>query len=136
MDESKSRIPVLSYKAENCEKRATSNEEKSNALVKSFFLSKLQAETLVEETEYNPCCKADCISTEHIRRQLHRIKPYKASEPDSIPNIVLTKSADLLLDRLNHIYMVIYKKKLQYKPWKQFTTIVLCKPSKLCYKSS
>jgi hypothetical protein len=59
---------------------------------------------------------------------------YKAPGPDSIPNIVLTKCADLLVDRLYYIYSAIYDKRLYYKPWKTFNTIVLCKPGKLSYE--
>jgi hypothetical protein len=73
------------------------------------------------------------ITREQIERQLRRIKPYKAPGPDGIPNIVLTKCADLLLDRLLQIYKAIYDKKLHYDPWKNFTTVVLRKPGKPRY---
>ncbi len=84
-------------------------------------------------TDNKPCSKVDPITKVQIKRQLHKIKPYKAPGPDSIPNIVLTKCADILLDRLFHIYTAIYEKRLHYKPWKYFTTIILCKPGKPRY---
>jgi hypothetical protein len=62
-----------------------------------------------------------------------KLKPYKAPGPDGIPNIVLTKCADILSDRLYHIYTAMFEKDLFYAPWKQFTTIVLRKPGKPKY---
>ena len=53
--------------------------------------------------------------------------------PDGIPNIVLTKCESFLMDRLFHIYDAMYKRNLLYKPWKQFTTVVLQKPGKPHY---
>jgi Reverse transcriptase (RNA-dependent DNA polymerase) len=53
--------------------------------------------------------------------------------PDGIPNIVLTKNAALLTDRLVPIYEAMFEKQLFYKPWKTFTMVVLRKPGKLKY---
>jgi len=80
-----------------------------------------------------PCGRAGKITKDQILKQIKKLKPYKAPGPDSIPNIVLTKSADLLVDRLALIYKAILKKNLHYKPWKSFTTVVLCKPGKPHY---
>lgn len=129
-DGDKSRIPILTHKTGNTEAKATTNDKKSKALAKSFFPIKLPANTQEEIVKYNPCYAADCISSEQIKRQLRKIKPYKAPGPNSIPNIVLTKCADLLLNRLFQIYSVIYKWKLLYNSWKHFTTVVLRKPGK------
>jgi hypothetical protein len=65
--------------------------------------------------------------------QLKSIKPYKAPGPDGIPNIVLSKCADLIVDRLFHIYKAMLERKLFYKPWKVSTTVVLRKPGKPRY---
>ena len=73
------------------------------------------------------------ISKEQIQRQLKCLKPYKAPSPNGIPNIILSKCADLLVDRLRYIYSTILEKELCYDPWKQFTTVVLRKPGKLRY---
>lgn len=61
------------------------------------------------------------------------MKPYKAPGPDSIPNIVLTKCANTIVDRLYYIYKAILKHGIYYPPWKVSTTVVLCKPGKPCY---
>jgi hypothetical protein len=43
------------------------------------------------------------------------------------------KCADLLIDRLYHIYKAMVERNIHYKPWKTFTTVVLCKPGKPRY---
>ncbi len=134
-DDGKSRIPVLTYRSGNTENKAAMNEKKGKALAGSFFPLKPPhlVEPQGEMADTEPCCKADHITKEQIKKQLQKIKPYKAPGPDGIPNIVLTKCTDLLLDRLSHIYTVMYENKLHYEPWKYFTTVVLCKPGKPCY---
>ena len=79
------------------------------------------------------CSHAGKITPEQISMQLKKLKPYKAPGPDGIPNIILTKCADLIMDRLMHIYIALIEEKLLYKPWKGFITIVLRKPGKPRY---
>jgi hypothetical protein len=73
------------------------------------------------------------ITIEQILNQTWKLKPYKALGLDGIPNIVLTKCADLLAERLFHIYDTMFECGLMYKPWKEFTTVVLCKLGKPRY---
>ena len=70
---------------------------------------------------------------DQIRKQIRKLKLYKAPGPDSIPNIVLTKCVDLLTDRLLNIYIAMFERTLLYKPWKTFITVVLRKPGKPKY---
>lgn len=132
-DGGKSKIPTLTHTVNNVETKATSNEEKSNALAKCFFPIKPPIPEDENLLAPKPCCKAAIITEEHIKRQLRRIKPYKAPGPDGIPNIVLTKCADMLTPRLLAIYTAIYNKTMHYNPWKHFTTVVLRKPGKPRY---
>jgi hypothetical protein len=62
------------------------------------------------------CSHAGKITPEQVSMQLKKLKPYKALRPDGIPNIVLTKCADMIVDRLMHIYMALIEEKLSYKP--------------------
>ena len=64
---------------------------------------------------------------------MRKLKPYKAPGPDGIPNIVLTKCADLIAHRLRYIYRAMLERKLSFKPWKEFVTVVLRKPGKPRY---
>ena len=75
----------------------------------------------------------DPISRDQIEKHLHKLKPYKALGPDGIPNIVLSKCADLLIDRLFYIYTAMSEQRLFHAPWKNFMTIVLQKPGKPRY---
>jgi hypothetical protein len=133
LDGGKNRIPALIYKEGNEERKASSNGKKGAVLAKNFFPDRPPMSGQDDTTDHPPCCIADSISTEQIRRQLQRLKLYKALGPDGIPNIILTKCADLLLDRLLAIYEAMYEKNLLYDPWKHFTIVVLCKPSKPRY---
>lgn len=121
LDGGKSRIPILTHKTGSIKTKATMNDKKSKVLAKTFFPIKPPAPSQEEIVEHNPCCTAERISSEHIMRQLCKIKPYnKAPGPDGIPNIVLTKCADLLLNRRFQIYSAIYERKLLYELWKHF----------------
>ena len=102
-DGNNSRIPVLKKQAGESERIATTNEEKSKMLVETFFPTSYPAplDTVqVREEEVEPACEMDRITRDQITRHMAKLKPYKAPGPDGIPNIVLTKCADLLLDRL------------------------------------
>jgi hypothetical protein len=79
------------------------------------------------------CCRPDNVTREQIAQQTQKLKPYKAPGPDGIPNIVLLKCADILSDRLLHIYKAMLERNLHYAPWKTFTTVVLRKPGKPRY---
>ena len=137
-DGNNTRIPTLRVLEGESETTASTNEEKSNLLVKTFFpperskTAEVQNAEATEETT-PPICKLNKITMEQIERHLAKLKPYKAPGPDGIPNIVLTKCADVIKHRLYNIYNAMTKRKLYYEPWKQFTTVVLRKPGKPKY---
>ena len=134
-DGGKTRIPALRHTNRNGEATASTNQEKSELLAKGFFPSKPVANpTQHEEQDYpEPISETHKILRDQIRRQLKRLKPYKAPGPDSIPNIVLSQCAKILTDRFLFIYSATLVRGHYYAPWKQFTTIVLRKPEKPCY---
>jgi ribonuclease HI len=129
------RIPTLRKQSGESERIASTNEEKSKMLGETFFPtpSVTEAEVEQETPEGEPVCDMDEITKDQILKHLARLKPYKAPGPDGIPNIVLTKCADLLLDRLYYIYRATVERGLFYEPWKKFTTVVLRKPGKPKY---
>ena len=102
--------------------------------MESFFPRKPPATLNLNQHKYpQPICGTHKISKEQIRRQLKRLKLYKAPGPDGIPNIVLMKCADILIDRLWFIFSAILEREYCYDPWKQFITVVLRKPGKPRY---
>ena len=130
----KTRIPDLTYTDERGQQRASTNEEKGKILAKTFFPDKPLTSTEGTRGKMpNPICKADLISRDQIARALKRLRPYKAPGPDRIPNVVLTKCADLIENRLWYIFTAIIEKGWYYAPWKKFTTVVLRKPGKPRY---
>ena len=133
-DGAKARIPALKYKRDNIEVIASTNTEKAQALAKSFFPTKPVEPQTPPDFMYPPaCCKPDQVTLEQILFHIRKLKLYKAPGPDGIPNIVLMRCADLLADRLLHIYKAMLERNLHYPPWKSFTTVVLCKPGKPRY---
>ncbi len=127
-------ILALKHKQGEVKKIAGSNSEKSQALANSFFLAKPL--NVGVPTDYNypaPCCGADWLTKDQITHQLCKLKPYKAPGLDSIPNVVLSKCTNILVDRLYYIYKVMLEQNLHYELWKTFVTVVLCKPGKPRY---
>ena len=100
----------------------------------SLNTQKPQTQNIQEDENYpKMCSKVGKVTKDQIRKQLKKLKPYKAPGPDGIPNIVLTKNTDILIDRLHPIYAAMLDKNLHYDPWKTFTTVVLRKPGKPHY---
>jgi hypothetical protein len=96
---------------------ASTNKDKSVALEKCFFPIKLQ-ETGASIGEIFPkaCKGVGTIMREQICKQLRKTKPFKAPGPDSIPNIILSKCTDIIIDRLFFIYEAILEKGFLYSP--------------------
>jgi hypothetical protein len=90
----------------------STNKEKSNLLAKTFFPPKLPDNMPLHFVYNKPICTLGPISREQIKQQLAKLKPYKAPGPNGIPNIVLTKCANVLSDRLYFIYKAIIDKEI------------------------
>ena len=97
-DGGKSRIPVLKLTRDAQETTANSNEEKASLLARTFFPPSPPNDSPIHFVYPKPIDNPAPIRKDQIRRQLARLKPYKAPGPDGIPNIVLTKCADTLTD--------------------------------------
>lgn len=134
-DGGSTRIPALKHQEDGVEKTASANQEKSRVLAKTFFPGRPEARASNTATQNypEPVCGTHKITREQIRRQLKRLRPYKAPGPDKIPNIVLSQCAELITDRLWYIYSAILERGLYYAAWKHFTTVVLRKPGKPRY---
>ena len=133
-DRAKVRIPALKHKFGDTEVTTNTNPDKAKVLTKTFFSAKPDDPGISNNYNYPPnCCKLDQITKEQIAFQICKLKPYKALGPDGIPNIVLIKCADLLMDNLYYIYKVMAERNFYYAPWKSFTMVVLQKPGKPRY---
>ena len=132
-DGGKSRIPVLTLTRDGQTITATTNEDKSGMLAKSFFPPRPTDDTPIHFVYPKPICRFDPISAEQIKAQLAKLKPYKAPGPDGNPNIVLTKCANAIVNRLYYIYKAILELEIYFAPWKISTTVILRKPGKPRY---
>lgn len=86
-DGGSSRIPELKYQDCGADKTANVNQDKSEILAKTFFPSKPpDYGNEVGLREYpEPACGTHKITKEQIRKQIKRLRPYKAPGPDKIP---------------------------------------------------
>jgi hypothetical protein len=115
-DGGKAKIPKLKHRIGEEDVTASTNEEKSAALARNFFPVKPQDESQADDRPMKTSKGAGKITREQIRAHLKTIKLYKAPGPDSIPNIVLSRCADLIVNRLFHIFEAMLERKLLYKP--------------------
>ena len=61
------------------------------------------------------------------------LRLYKVPGPDKIPNVVLMKCVNVLIDHLFFIFRVVLKLKVYHPRWHESTTVVLCKIGKTSY---
>ena len=73
------------------------------------------------------------ISAVQIQRHIAGLRPYKASGPDGIPNIVLKSCADIITPYLVPVYHAILRLKVYPARWRDSVTCVLRKPGKPRY---
>jgi Reverse transcriptase (RNA-dependent DNA polymerase) len=73
------------------------------------------------------------ITKDQIRRHAAKLRPHKAPGPDGIPNVVLTRSINIIIEHLLYIFQAIFTLNTFYLPWQQWNTIVLQKPGRPRY---
>jgi len=113
------RIPTL--KVTNQDRQSTEvtdSQEKATLFVRTFFPSPPDDSNIPPEYNY-PILLPDppLITRQQIEQQIRRLSPYKAYGPNEIPNIILQKCLDIIIDYLYHIYRSILKLGIYYGPW-------------------
>lgn len=126
------RIPTLKSRNEAGEEITTNNnEDKAKLLAKTFFPPSPPIPADQNLPDYpEPLPNPLQITMDQVTRHIVKLSPYKAHGPDGIPNIALQRCMDLISERLTRIFRAIITLNTYYEPWKEFTTIVLRKPSK------
>jgi hypothetical protein len=71
-----------------------------------------------------------------IKQKIRSLKPYKAPGPDGIPNIILIKSIDLIINYLFFAFRGILDHDTYFTGWLKSTTVVLRKPGKPRYDAT
>ena len=131
------RIPVLKQKDNRGnETQINDNDKKAELLAKTFFPDAPNTPIDYDQNRY-PKLLPDPpqLNRNQLKRHINKLSPYKAHSPDGIPNIVLQKCTDLIIDQLILIFRTILEKEIYFDKWRKFTMIVLRKPRKPTYKS-
>ena len=130
---------ILTLKVKNARGIETSinnNEEKAKIFATIFFPKPPPTENVFENYEYpEPLPDPPVITPDQVRRHILKTSPYKAHGPDDIPNVVLQQCVALIIKRLTKIFQAIIELDIYYDPWREFTTVVLRKPSKPSYEA-
>jgi ribonuclease HI/exonuclease III len=131
------RIPTLrTTNINNQSVEVNDSREKAALFAKTFFPPPPEEMNIPYGFAYpNPIPDPPPITIDQIKRQILRLSPYKAYGPDEIPNIVLQKCLEIIVDHLYHIYGSILKLGKYYDPWREFTTVILRKPGKPNYET-
>ena len=112
---------------------ASTNEEKSRMLTKLMFPARPDGCVVPETEDDNQLPSPGSIMEEQIWRHLTRLHPYKAPRVDGIPNVVLKKSAELIVPYLLQIFRDALSLQTYAGQWRDITTCVLQKPGKPRY---
>jgi hypothetical protein len=134
-DGSKSRIPTLKTTlADGSTVEASTNDDKSKLIAKSFFPSPPLVNSVPQDQEYpDPVAEHVPFNSCQIKRAIAKLSGYKAPGPDGICNIVFKECAEVLVPYLTHLFNAVFTYHTYYEPWRKFTTVVLRKPGKPNY---
>ncbi|KAJ7138919.1 hypothetical protein C8R46DRAFT_813826, partial [Mycena filopes] len=132
-----SRIPTLEKRHATTKKvidTAITNEDKSSWLRGEFFPAPMAESSVPEHTEYPPpAWEWEPVSDDLLRRAIGRMKPYKATFPDSTPNCVFLECTNLLVPFLGPIYRSLDDLEHYPADWAELRVVVLRKPGKPDY---
>lgn len=135
-DAGKTKIPPLKVsQADGSTIVASSEAQKAEVLAKSFFPPRPAESSVPTDFIYDDPIPGTYhnFSRAQIRAQVSKLSPYKAPGPDGIPNVVLMKCIDVIIDRIFFIFRAIFTLRTYYGPWKEFLTIVLRKFGRAAY---
>lgn len=109
------------------------NDSKVAALAR-FFPPPPSMSHVLPGHEYPPPLKGPCCSSwSRIHQVIRFLSPSKVSGPDEIPNVILIKCCDALIDHLYFIFRDVFWIKTYHPRWLESITLMLCKISKKSY---
>jgi len=134
-DGGKSRIPTLKHtRQDGTVHRTTSNAEKSAALAETFFPPPPLIPIVPHTCYPQPANIFRFFTREQIKTAARRLDAFKAPGPDGIPNVVLKKGINVLIDRLYYLFRAIFELNVYPDEWRESITVVLRKPGKPSYE--
>jgi hypothetical protein len=127
-DYSNACIPTLWTNTNRLPDLAEDNISKAEALALSFFLPPPAVSHVPSNQVYPLHLKGiRFFSWARIHQVIHSLSPYKAPGPDKIPNIVLMKCVEALIDHLFYIYRAVLELNVYHPRWLELLTLVLQK---------
>jgi hypothetical protein len=127
---------IRTIDANGQDREVNDSQEKATLFAKMFFPPPPTEHNIPLEYKYpTPIPNPPSITREQIKRQVLRLSPYKAYRPDEIPNVVLQRCLNLILEYLHHIYKSTLELGVYYDPWRELTTVVLRKRGKPNYET-
>jgi hypothetical protein len=133
-DYSNTRIPPLRTCSNGVNGLAESNTAKAEALAKSFFPPPPATTSVPPNVTYPvPLKGIKFFSRARIRQVFRKLSPYKAPGSDRIPNVVLTKCVEALIDHIFYIYRAALELDIYHPAWLETLTLVLRKIGKTNY---
>ena len=113
----------------------STNAEKAQVISKAFFPVKPNLNSAPVDYNYPlPINFMPDFTRECIQACIAKLLPYKANRPDEIPNIVLQRTINLIIDYLYYIFQAIFKLNVYHNHWQEFMMAVLRKPGKPSYE--
>ena len=136
-DGGRGRIPTLVVKDSTTGRvirEAVTNEEKGRLLYQTFFPRRTAPPVPAQQEPYPPA-KWEYMPTtdEQIHRAIRRMKPWKATRTETIPNAVFVYARELLVPYLGPIFRATDTLKVYPDDWKLTETPILKKPGKPNY---
>ena len=112
---------------------AMTNEEKSAMLMRLMFPIKPRGYSVPVESYDDQLPSPPEITECKVRRHIVKLSPHKAPGADSIPNIVIKMSTDVIMPHLLQIFHTTIHLGIYAEQWKEVETCVLWKPGKPRY---
>jgi hypothetical protein len=110
------------------------NTAKAQTFYSQFFPQRPEEDMTPPNAEYPPAkWTYKPVTDEQIDRAIRKMKPYKGTRPETIPNCVFIKMRKLLILHLGPIYRATDTLKEYPEDWKLTHTPVIRKPGKADY---
>ena len=114
-DYSNAWIPTLCTSSNGLPNLAESNPNEAAVLADSFFPPPpVRCQVPPNQTYPTPLEGPCFFSRSQICQVIHMLSPYKVPGPDKIPNVMLMKCVDALIDHLFYIFRAVFKLKVYH----------------------
>ncbi|KNZ72486.1 hypothetical protein J132_02997 [Termitomyces sp. J132] len=133
LDLSCNRVPKLKTMTQGVPELAVNNANKAGILAESFFPLPPQSTSTPPTTYPKPLLGIKFFTHMRIHATIRKLPPFKAPGPDRVPNVVLKRCSNTLVDHLHYIFRAVMELEVYHKEWLVSTMLVLCKPGRPAY---